>query len=262
MSWAGVGAAYAASYAALCAGTGERMRELLGPGRGRTLLDVGAGDGRLAAAWSDAGWRVVACEPEPSMRAAARQRHPHLRIVAGGLPHLPFANRAADAVTANFVLNHVADPRAGAAELRRVAAETVAATIWTRSPTALWLDVFERAGLEPASGTPLPADKDFERTAAGFERMLRDAGWRPEVTELTWTWTPDAETLWTSVEGGVAGAGAAYRNLAAPERARFRRAFDEVVAAGGGRVRLEQTAAIAVHRAPGWRLTDIPVESG
>lgn len=53
MSWQGAGEAYAASYASLCAGTGARMRELAGAADG-TLLDVGAGDGTLAAAWADA----------------------------------------------------------------------------------------------------------------------------------------------------------------------------------------------------------------
>lgn len=96
MSWAGTGEAFAASYAALCAGTGERLREIAGPARGRALLDVGAGDGTLAAAWADAGWRVTAAEPEPSMREVARARHPKLPIASHALPHLPFDDLTAD----------------------------------------------------------------------------------------------------------------------------------------------------------------------
>ena len=250
MSWSGTGEAYAASYAALCAGTGERMRQIAGPAEGRSLLDVGAGDGTLAAAWADAGWQVTACEPEPSMRAAAARQHPQLAIVDGALPALPFADASFDVVAANFVLNHLADPRAGAADLRRVARGTVIATTWTHSPSSLWADVTARGGLTPASVERLPADKDFERTASGFKRMLRDAGWRPEVSELTWTWRPDAAALWRSVDGGVAGAGAFYRGLADADRARFRAAFDELVAerTEDGRMPLTQTAAIAVDR--------------
>ncbi|MFD5214669.1 class I SAM-dependent methyltransferase [Microbacterium sp. NPDC058345] len=250
MSWAGAGEAYARSYAGLCAGTGERMRQLLGPAAGRSLLDVGAGDGTLAAAWTDAGWRVTACEPEESMREAACRRHPHLSLVDAALPELPFDDASHDAVVANLVLNHVADPRAGAAELRRVARGTVIATTWSHSPSSFWSAVTASAALTPAPAARLPADLDFERTAPGFERMLREAGWQPEVTELTWTWSPETDTLWHSVEGGVAGAGAFYRGLADADRRRFREAFDRVATerARDGRIPLTQTAAIAVDR--------------
>jgi SAM-dependent methyltransferase len=247
MNWSGTGDAYAASYAALCAGTGRRMRNLAGPANG-SLLDVGSGDGTLAEAWADAGWHVTACEPEPSMRAAARRRHPELELAAHALPDLAFADGSFDLVVANFVLNHVDDPRAGAAELRRVARGTVIATIWTRSPSSLWADVIARAGLTPASGVRLPADRDFERTAPGFRQMLQDVGWMPEVTELNWTWRPTAAILWRSVDGGVAGAGAFYRTLTDADRSRFRAAFDGIVGerSEDGGVPLTQTAAIAV----------------
>lgn len=43
-AWGGVGEAYAASYAALCAGTFDVLAPALGPAEGRSLLDVGAGD--------------------------------------------------------------------------------------------------------------------------------------------------------------------------------------------------------------------------
>lgn len=249
MSWAGTGEAFAASYAAVCAGTGERLREIAGPARGRALLDVGAGDGTLAAAWADAGWRVTAAEPEPSMREVARARHPKLPIVSHALPHLPFDDGRFDAVTANFVLNHVPDPRAAATELRRVSRDLVIVTTWSAAPTALWREVTARAGLVPASPARLDPDKDFERTADGLRRMLTEAGWHPEVTELTWTWHVEPEALWQSVTGGVAGAGAFYATLADADRARFRTAFDDLTAdrTDGGRMPMTQTAAIAVE---------------
>lgn len=251
MSWAGTGEAYAASYARLCAGTGERMRELAGAPAGRSLLDVGAGEGTLAAAWSDAGWQVTACEPEPSMRAVAQRQHPSLTMAADALPALSFPDGAFDVVVGNFVLNHLDDPRAGAAELRRVSSAAVIATTWTASPSSLWADVNARAGLTSVSGRRLPVDKDFERSAPGFDRMLRDAGWEPDVTEFTWTWHPTADARWESVAGGVAGAGAFYATLSDADRERFRRAFDLIVdeQGEGGVLPQTQTAAIAVHRA-------------
>ncbi|UNK69455.1 class I SAM-dependent methyltransferase [Microbacterium sp. H1-D42] len=248
MSWAGTGEAYAASYAQLCAGTGERLRQLAGAADGRSLLDVGSGDGSLAAAWADAGWQVTACEPEPSMREAARRQHPTLPLAAGALPALDFADASFHVVVANFVLNHLPDPRAGAAELRRVARSTVIATTWSGSPFAFWGEVMDRAALAPATGGRLPADKDFERTTAGFESMLIDAGWSPAMTELTWTWHPRPAVLWQSVVGGVAGAGAFYRTLSDADRERFRQAFDSIAAerGDGEGIPMQQTAAIAV----------------
>src|SRR5262245_34630854 len=47
----------------------EEFREivrLLGPGRGRLALDLGAGNGVSSFALAGAGWRVTAVEPDPS----------------------------------------------------------------------------------------------------------------------------------------------------------------------------------------------------
>lgn len=253
-SWAGVGAAYAASYAALCAGTIDVLLDALGPARGRSLLDAGAGTGELSGRAAEAGWAVTGCEPEPTMRQVAERTHPGLALVAGALPVLPFESASFDAVTANFVLNHVADPRASAREMRRTAAchGMLAATIWTSSPSWFWLEVCERARLTPAVGERLPPEKDFARTPDGFAAMLADAGWCDLVTtEQTWTWDAAPDALWRSAEGGVASAGLFYRALGPADRARFRSGFDAACAAHarGDLIPLRHTAAVAVGRA-------------
>ncbi|MBS1699231.1 MAG: methyltransferase domain-containing protein [Actinobacteria bacterium] len=250
-SWSGVGAAYAASYAQLCRGTFPALRDLLGEGDGRTLLDVGAGTGELGAGFAAVGWTVTAREPEPSMRDVAARRHPELRVKGGELPALPDEDGAYDAAVANFVLNHVADPRAAAAELRRVARGSVAATIWTESPSWLWAEVCDRAGLVAASGGRLPAEKDFERSVVGFAAMLGESGWPdPRVHELRWVWRASKDVLWTSIEGGIAGAGAYFRALDVHDRGRFRAGFEEVVAARSvdGLLPLEHAAAVGTAR--------------
>ncbi|HZU92169.1 MAG TPA: class I SAM-dependent methyltransferase [Microbacterium sp.] len=229
--WAGTGVAYSASYAPLCAGAFPAMREALGAAVGRSLLDVGSGDGTLADAWANAGWTVTACEPESTMRDVARRQHPHLEVVDGKLPVLPFDDNSYDVVVANFVLNHVASPRAAAAELRRVSRGPVVATIWSSSPSWLWAEITSRAGLEPHTTAALPADEDFERTPAGFVGMLEEAGLEDvRADEFGWTWNAAPHLLWRAVEGGVAGAGALFATLTTEERARFRTAFDSVTA--------------------------------
>ncbi|MFJ6531566.1 class I SAM-dependent methyltransferase [Microbacterium sp. NPDC091662] len=250
--WSGVGEAYCASYAALCAGTFATMHEALGGSRGRSLVDVGAGDGTLAAMWAAGGWAVTACEPEPTMRAVSCRLHPLIDTVDGALPALPFSDGSFDVAIANFVLNHVASPRACASELRRISRSAVVATIWTLSPSWFWAEVGECAGIAPFVGPRLPDAEDFERTADGFGRMLRESGLQHvDVTELDWTWNADPYALWRSVEGGVAGAGALYAGLDRAERHRFRTAFDNVVDERSvcGFVPLEHRAAVAVSAA-------------
>ncbi|MDQ0645312.1 class I SAM-dependent methyltransferase [Microbacterium murale] len=253
-SWEGVGEAYAASYASLCAGTHDDLVRRLGPAHGRRLLDVGSGTGALAAQLADVGWSVTGCEPEPTMRAVAAREHPLLAVIDGALPVLPFAGAQFDAVTANFVLNHVPDPRAAAREITRVVQPSgvMIATIWVVSPSWFWQGVAERAGLAAPAGTGLPPDKDFERTSAGFGRMLSEGGWHAvDVSELGWTWWATADELWRSAEGGVASAGALYLSLDASERARYARAFDRLCEEHSldGRVALDHRAAVAVGTA-------------
>lgn len=247
--WSGTGRAYADSYASLCVGTAGTLLGMLGAPAGRSLLDVGSGTGLLTASFSDAGWVATGCEPEPTMREVALREHPAIRVRDGALPSLPFADAEFDAVVANFVLNHVADPLASAGELLRVSADLVAATIWTNSPTWLWREVCDRAALTPTEGERLAPEKDFERTVDGFARMLDDAGWtRPQISEITWTWPADATALWASAEGGVGGAGQFYRALDDTGQRSFRAAFELVCAERSiaGRLPLVHSAAVAV----------------
>jgi len=248
--WAGTGRAYADSYASLCVGTAAVLLAGLGDARGRTLLDVGSGTGALSAEFAGAAWNVTGCEPESTMREIALREHTGIPVVDGALPKLPFPDGAFDAVVANFVLNHVPDPRMAARELSRVSADLVAATVWTNSPTWLWREVCDRAGLVPSKGERLPPEQDFERTVDGFARMLEDAGWAGvRASEVTWTWSARVEALWASAEGGVGGAGQFYRALDGSGRAAFRAAFDRVCAERmvDGRVPLEHSAAVAIR---------------
>lgn len=52
----------------------ELLFELLGPVGGKTLLDVGCGDGALASELSHRGAAVTGVDPDPTMIGAARQR--------------------------------------------------------------------------------------------------------------------------------------------------------------------------------------------
>jgi SAM-dependent methyltransferase len=87
-----------------------------------TVVNVGAGTG----SYEPSNMRVAAVEPSAVMVAQRPAgAAPAVRAVAGALP---FASRSFDAALAVLTVHHWADPQAGLAELRRVAARQVVMT--------------------------------------------------------------------------------------------------------------------------------------
>ena len=104
-------------------GLAERRAALLG-GLSGEVLEVGAGDGRNFDHYPAAVRRVLAVEPEPYLRAAARraaERAPvPVEVVDGTAEHLPCPDASFDAAVATLVLCSVSDQRAAVREVRRV----------------------------------------------------------------------------------------------------------------------------------------------
>lgn len=90
------------------------------PLRGRRVLDAGAGTGLGCAALSAAGARPVAVDLSLNMLRWQRVTRPPAAV--GELTRLPLRTGAVDDVFAAFVLNHLAEPVDGLAELVRVTA--------------------------------------------------------------------------------------------------------------------------------------------
>lgn len=93
---------------------------LVPPGRRDGLvLDLGCGNGRFLHFLRLLGWQVAGIEADPASAVVARSVvpgapiHPSLEAAA-------LADRSVDVVTANHVVEHLADPRAVLAEIRRV----------------------------------------------------------------------------------------------------------------------------------------------
>jgi SAM-dependent methyltransferase len=98
----------------------EAVRRHLRPAPGMTLLDIGAGTGAFATAFS--GWfglSVLAVEPSAAMRDQI-PRTPAVQVLEGNADALPLPDQSADAAWLSLVIHHVPDLEAAAREIRRV----------------------------------------------------------------------------------------------------------------------------------------------
>lgn len=226
--WTGVARAYARSFAGLCAGAIPTL--VGGLPRGGRLLDVGCGTGELTEAARAEAHEVVAVEPDAEMADLAGSRLGQ-DVVVAGLPDLPFADDGFDAVVANFVLNHVDDPRAGARELARVGAPGgfVRATIWGSSPppqATMWNDLLDAADAVRPPVPRLSAERDFERSPHGLAGILGEAGLAvTHAGTASWTWRVAPADLWAGLTS-VGNFGVLWRAQSADVQARLRTAYD------------------------------------
>ncbi|WP_322612235.1 class I SAM-dependent methyltransferase [Dermacoccus abyssi] len=222
-TWSSVGEGYRRSFATLCAGPVPTLLAHVAPAmerRSAVLLDVGSGTGTVARAAAGRGWRVLALDPEADMasmtRDALNASDEAARVMRAGLPNLPLTSAGVDAVVANFVVNHVADPRAALGEAARVVRPggLLALTIWTPG-SAGWADLvgaaFEAADATAPPSAQLPEHLDFERSPEGLADITRAAGLFVVVKDrTTWRWRVSPDDLWAGISSGVAAAGARY----------------------------------------------------
>jgi ubiquinone/menaquinone biosynthesis C-methylase UbiE len=98
----------------------EAVRRHLSPTPGMTLVDIGAGTGAFAAAFSD--WfdlSVLAVEPSAAMRDQI-PRTSAIQVLEGDASVLPLPDQSADAAWLSLVIHHIPDLAVAAREIRRV----------------------------------------------------------------------------------------------------------------------------------------------
>ncbi|WP_217213006.1 class I SAM-dependent methyltransferase [Streptomyces sp. AC550_RSS872] len=257
--WAGRGAAYAGSYARLCAHPAPRLLDAARVGPDVRVLDVGTGPGTVAAAACARGARVTAVDAEPTMVELAVRAAPSADVRVAVLPELPFRDGEFDAVVANFVLNHVGRPKAALAELRRVLRPNgwIAVTIWAAPPApgqTLLGRAIQAAGAvrPPQLPSGLAPEDDFSRDESGMTGLMTAAGLREPVCEtLRWDHHADAAEWWSGPAAGVASGGRIVQSQTPQVRAEIKRHFDALSAEFAdehGRLALPHAALLARAR--------------
>lgn len=162
------------------------LRALLPP-QGETLIEVGAGFGRLAPLY--AGYeRVVLFDYATSLLHEAREHlgdDPRYLFVAGDLYRLPFASRAFDAVVMVRVMHHLEDAPAALAHLARILRAHGALVLEfanKRHLKALVRYALRRQSWSPFDLEPYPfVPLNYDFHPRWVEARLRDVGLRVEA---------------------------------------------------------------------------------
>ena len=97
----------------------EWLRNSLGLGAGKTVVDLGAGTGKFTRVLLTTGARVIAVEPVMPMLDRLRRDVPGAEAIAGDAEHVPVASGAVDALVCAQSFHWFATP-AAVVEIRRV----------------------------------------------------------------------------------------------------------------------------------------------
>ncbi|WBC15851.1 methyltransferase domain-containing protein [Micromonospora sp. WMMA1998] len=153
----------------------------LDPRPGMRLLDLGAGTGSWAHAFTTwfPGVEVVAVEPSAAMRA----RCAFTPLVAGDATSIPLADRSLDGVWLSTVVHHVPDLAAAARELRRVlrpGAPVLIRSAFAGRHEAITLFRFFPEAIRVLDSYPGIADVEAAFVGAGFTTVAVEPV--PQVT--------------------------------------------------------------------------------
>lgn len=170
---------------------------------GRTVLDLGAGTGKLTGVLVRLGIAVTAVEPDPAMAAELRRRLPGVTVLSGTSEDIPLPDGSVDAVLAGQAF-HWFDPRRALPEIARVLRpEGALAALWNDLDVRVdWVRDLDQISTSSASfGT----DHDFLRLPAhdafgSADRRVFDHEQLRTAESLTATIGTHSHTLVVSAE--------------------------------------------------------------
>ncbi|MEU7176894.1 MULTISPECIES: class I SAM-dependent methyltransferase [Streptomyces] len=261
--WSGRADAYRAGFGRLTIRLAEPLLDAAGVTAGTRVLDAGCGPGPVAAAALERGAKVTAVDASPEMAELAGRTHPGLDTRVALLTELPFPDGEFSAVVGNFVINHLGDPAAGLAELRRVLAPggRLALTCWEKEPMralALFGEALAESGVSYPAGVPQAgpflADSTAPDRPSAFHGLLADAGFADaDVETVSWLHRVDPDQWWTDLVTGTPLTGTVVSRLDAASYAAVRRIYDRKAAAhavGDGFVALPVVALLGSATRP------------
>ena len=213
-----------------------RLADFAEVAAGQRALDVGCGPGALTAELVRrlGPAAVAAVDPSESFVAAAQDRYPGVGVVRGAAEHLPFGDRAFDAVLAQLVVHFMEEPVVGLREMARVTREdgVVAACVWDHAGGQGPLGLFWKAAraLDPGveDESQLAGAREGHLTellrAAGLNE-IRERGLSVSVEH------PSFDDWWEPFTTGVGPAGSYAAGLDATPQARLRERCREMLPA-------------------------------
>ncbi len=228
--------------------------EVAGVEPGQRALDVGCGPGpltRVLAAVVGAG-SVAAVDPSPSFVEACRERVPNADVRLGEAEALPFVEGEFDVALSQLVVNHMADPEAGAGEMRRVVRPggTVSSCVWDYADGMEMLRAFFDAALEV--DTEAPDEGRLMRFCREGElgELWAKIGLTDVETGALWTAGEYAsfDDYWEPFTLGVGPSGAYCASLDPQQRAAVREACFRRLGSPAGAFTLRARAWYAVGR--------------
>ena len=157
----------------------EPLLDAVGAGPGTRLLDLATGPGYVAGHAVARGAEAVGLDRSEVMLEFAREHVRGVEFVPGDVMAIPFEDESFNAVTAAFLLLHLAEPERAAAEAARVLEPggAVAFTVWDVPARGRWLgvlvDAIEEVGVSTAD---VPAGPPFFRFADETELTQLIAG--------------------------------------------------------------------------------------
>lgn len=249
-------AAYAAFFGPVTGQVVETVVPRLGQPRG-PVLDAGCGDGTLAAALAEAGWRPVPVDSSAAM-ARLTMAATGSAVVADAL-RLPVRTGSLPAVVSAFLVPHLPDLPAALAELRRV----------LRAGGRLVLATWESAAASPFTGlvtdvvatlAPERAELlgELARRADGDQlaESCEHAGLRPDAVDAVTMVAalPSVDAWWSGLLSASCGLGGLVQSLPVDVRRAARATFDAEAAAylmADGSVVVPASAALVSAQAAG-----------
>ena len=172
---AGSGDAWADDYERGRPGYPAEAVAVAGVSAGATVLDLGAGTGKLTRQLVGTFARVIAVEPAAAMRRVLVQRCPEAEAAEGTAERIPLADGAVDAVFAAEAFHHFDAPRAVGEIARVLRPRGTLVLLWNlpAGPTEPPIDDIER----------LAANRGLTRERLGYDPVDLNS---PKYTDGRW----------------------------------------------------------------------------